>query len=456
MASTSTELQPVGASTDRTDGAEINGNDFAVGQEFCLPPVDRGKDAWLFLGAAFLVDCFVWGFPFAFGVFQDYYRTHEPFAGSGQTTAVGTCAMGIMYLGCPVIMAFIRYYPKESRFSPFFGLVVMSCCLVASSYSTTITHLILSQGVGYALGGTICFCPCVVYVEEWFVKRKGFAYGVMWAGTGTGGCTIPLLLEFLLNRYGFRFTLRLWSGLIFALVAPFLYFLKPRIKSSPARRSRRIDFGFLFHPTFLVYQLPSIVQAFGFFLPTLWLPSYVRDVFGASSFQAALIVVALNVAAVVGNVIMGWLVDRLHVSTCIMISTLGAVLSTFLIWGLAANLGMIYAFCLIYGLFAGSYTATWAGVMRLMSKPGGSSEQAGTGPSGTVFDPIMMFSALEAGRGIGNLVSGPLSEGLNRGFPWEGQALAGYGSGYGALIVFTGVTALMGGSGSVARRIGLV
>jgi hypothetical protein len=33
------------------------------------------------------------GFPFSFGVFQDYYSTHEPFAGSGHIPIIGTCAM---------------------------------------------------------------------------------------------------------------------------------------------------------------------------------------------------------------------------------------------------------------------------------------------------------------------------------------------------------------------------
>jgi hypothetical protein len=33
------------------------------------------------------------GFPFSFGVFQDYYLTHEPFAGSSGIPVIGTCAL---------------------------------------------------------------------------------------------------------------------------------------------------------------------------------------------------------------------------------------------------------------------------------------------------------------------------------------------------------------------------
>ena len=34
-------------------------------------------------------------------------------------------------------------------------------------------------------------------------------------------------------------------------------------------------------------------------------------------------------------------------------------------------------------------------------------------------------------RGIGSVVSGPLSEALIKGQPWQGKALLGYGSGFG-------------------------
>jgi hypothetical protein len=80
--------------------------------EFSLPPVDGGKDAYLFLAAAFVVETLVWGmpafrglltaehllnhslgFPFAFGVFQEYFSTHAPFKGSRNIAVIGTCAM---------------------------------------------------------------------------------------------------------------------------------------------------------------------------------------------------------------------------------------------------------------------------------------------------------------------------------------------------------------------------
>ena len=67
----------------------------------------------------------------------------------------------------------------------------------------------------------------------------------------------------------------------------------------------------------------------------------------------------------------------------------------------------------------------------------------------------LIFGFLAAGRGIGSIVCGSLSEALVRNRAWEGEAAAGYGTGYGGLIVFTGVTAFVGGLTFGARRLGV-
>lgn len=61
--------------------------------ESSLPPVDTGKDAWLFLVACWAVEALVFGFGFSFGVFQDFYSNREPFAHSGHIAVIGTTTM---------------------------------------------------------------------------------------------------------------------------------------------------------------------------------------------------------------------------------------------------------------------------------------------------------------------------------------------------------------------------
>ncbi|KAI5861185.1 MFS general substrate transporter [Durotheca rogersii] len=409
-------------------------------QAFSLPPVDGGKDAWLFLAACFSIEALVWGFPFAFGVFQDYYSTHEPFVGSSNIAVIGTCSMGIMYLTSPLIMGLIRLCGRWARWAPLFGLFIMCISLAMSSFSSNVTHLIVTQGVFYAIGGGIAYCPCILYMDEWFVQRKGLAYGIMWSGTGLAGVVFPLLLEFLLHSLGFRSTLRLWSGVLFALTFPLACYIKPRVPYSATTHVRPFDSKIFMMPSFWLYQLGNVVEAMGFFLPGIYLPTYARSTLGAESYSSATTILLVNVASVFGCVAMGYLIDRLDVTTCILLSTIGATIGALVIWGLSSSLPLLYFFCVVYGLFAGSYTSAWPGIMKDVV---GKAEVAGQ----AYLDPSMIFGWLAAGRGIGNVVSGPLSDSLIRGLPWRGDTAAyGYGSGYGALIVFTGVTAFLGGA----------
>lgn len=66
------------------------------------------------------------------------------------------------------------------RISTYIGLVVLIIALVSSSFSTAVWHLILTQGILYGIGGVLLYAPVIVYVDEWFIRRKGLAYGVMW------------------------------------------------------------------------------------------------------------------------------------------------------------------------------------------------------------------------------------------------------------------------------------
>ncbi|KAK1637160.1 major facilitator superfamily transporter [Colletotrichum phormii] len=446
------EFRSVGGSSgDETGVAGVLNDSHSASQEFSsLPPVDGGKQAWLFLAACFAVEMLVWGFPFAFGVFQNYYSTNPPFAGQGNIAVIGTCAMGIMYLGGPLQTALLRLYPRQTRYAPIVGLLIMCFALAMSSFSTTVTHLIVTQGIFYAVGGSITYMPCIVYIDQWFVRRKGFAYGIMWSGTGLAGVLLPLLMEYLLGTLGFRTTLRLWSGLLFALTAPLAFFIKPRVPittSTDVTHARPFNnMRFLLSRPFLLHQAANTIEALGFFLPGIYLPSFAQSTLGASPYAAALTILLINVASVVGCVAMGTLVDRWSAPSCLALASAGATVGTFLLWGLSSNLGVLYLFCVVYGLFAGSYTSAWPGIMKTVTEH----ERV----KGRGVDPIMVFGMLAAGRGVGNVISGPLSETLVKGAPWRGEAGFGYGSGYGTLIVFTGVTAFVGGATFVWKRLG--
>ncbi|KAJ5618766.1 Major facilitator superfamily domain general substrate transporter [Penicillium lagena] len=390
----------------------------ALVEEDKLPPQDRGIQAWLFLAASAMIEALVWGFAFSFGVFQSYYRTQDAFKDSKMVALIGTCATGVAYLSCPLTIVAMILLPGMTRWFSTIGLVIMSLSLATGSFATNVSHLVLSQGIAFGLGGCIAYSPSILFMPEWFVKRRGLAFGMVWAGSGLSGIVFPLLLEKLLSRFGFQTTLRILSVLVFVLAGPFLYFHKPRI---PINASRRLTFRFLFNKVFVVYQAGNIFEALGFFLPALYLPIFAQAI-GTSTFFSSFTVTAFNLASIFGSVSMGFLSDRFHVQNCILIATVGAAVSIFLLWGFSVNIQVLLLFSITYGLFAGSYSATWSGMINEIQRVDPNS------------DPTIIFSFIALGRGIGNVVSGPFSEALLEADSWKGHAWGAYGSGFGLLI----------------------
>ena len=121
------------------------------------------------------------GFAFSFGVLQEYYSTHEPFASQPNGIAtIGTVATGLMYLLMPVYFSVLQRWPKLKEYSTWASLPVLAGGLIGASFAQTVPHLIGCQGVLFALGGNLLFAPTVTYLDEWFVRRKGLAIGIMW------------------------------------------------------------------------------------------------------------------------------------------------------------------------------------------------------------------------------------------------------------------------------------
>lgn len=72
-------------------------------------------------------------------------------------------------------------------------------------------HLILTQGVLCAIGNGLVFSPTTLYLDQWFIQRKGLAYGIMWAAKSICGVALPFVASACLGKFGARTTLRAWT-----------------------------------------------------------------------------------------------------------------------------------------------------------------------------------------------------------------------------------------------------
>jgi MFS family permease len=222
--------------------------------------------------------------------------------------------------------------------------------------------------------------------------------------------------------------------------------MKPRIPVSPSASARRLDLSFLKLPTFWMLQVGNIIQSFGYFLPTTYLPSYSTGTVGLSQTTGTVLVSLFNATSVFGGIALGALCDRFSVTNIMLLSSVGSALSVFLFWGMASSPGsessqtavaLLTIFSISYGFFAGGFSSTWSGVITQIKRDSSPSLETG-----------LVFGLLAGGRGIGNVISGPLSTMLLRsgslGDSTSPSGRTGYDTQYGTLILFTGITAILG------------
>jgi MFS family permease len=177
-----------------------------------------------------------------------------------------------MCIGTPIVITLCRLYACRARWFTQGGLFIAPLMMAMSSLCTTVPQLVATQGILFGIGGCLAYCSCVLYIDEWFVQRKGLAYGIVWSAAGFGGVVLPLML----NRFGFQDTMRISAGILFCASFPLAFFVKPRVPSTAATIVRPLDLRYVLTRTFALHQPADTMQATGYFLPGICLPSYAR------------------------------------------------------------------------------------------------------------------------------------------------------------------------------------
>lgn len=225
------------------------------------------------------------------------------------------------------------------------------------------------------------------------------------------------------------------------LSSPLIYFLQPRLPTSSVSHHPRHGVGFLRSSTFWLLQIDLIMESLGYFIPRIYLRTFAPSL-GLSSSIGTVLIALVNAVSVLSTIMMGMLIDRFHVRTVILLSTVGVTISAFLFWGFSDASHLLVVFSVLYDFFAGGFVSTNASVIKVVKTL---DENTNVGS---------LIGLLSARRGIGAMVSGPLSRALLPTKPWHGITSLGYDSAYGGLIMFTGITAALGGVSVLGKRLG--
>jgi MFS family permease len=361
------------------------------------------------------------GFPISFGVFQEYYSTLPQFKGSSKIALIGTIAQGLSYLGAPFSASIAKRFPRYQRQQIWIGWPLCVLGLVAGSFTTTINGLIVTQGIMYGVGFVTLYYPIISMVDEWWVARKGMAFGIIASAAGASGTVMPLIINVLLKKYGYKATLRVIAVAMTILTGPLVFALKGRLTHSERSTMTRTNWSFFKKPLFYVYCSSTLIQGLGFFFPAVYLPSYAAGI-GLTSTQGAVVLAVMAISQVIGQFVFGYLSDKhLPVSTLATICSFMAMVAALGLWGTAKSLGPLVTFSIIFGFFAYGFATMRVGMGRSVSDD----------PSGVV----ATFAILVFLQGVGNVLVGPISAGLLS----KTVRIDTYGINmYKSLVIFTG------------------
>ncbi|KIW01107.1 uncharacterized protein PV09_07395 [Verruconis gallopava] len=384
-----------------------------------LPRADGGGAAWRILLSAFVFESLLWGFPLSFGVFQNYYSQLPEFKGDPFIAIVGTTASGISYIAAPIVIPFIRRYSMYRCQMIWFGWPVCLLALVAGSFARSLPTLIVTQGVMYGVGFTIFYYPIISMVNDYWITRRGLAYGILCSASGVSGAIMPFCINGLLRKYGYPTTLRAVAVGLFVCTAPLIFFLKGRTPEDGT--ASRTDWSFLKVPRFWIYSISNFAMGLGYFFPSIYMPSYASSN-GLSPVHGAILLALMSLSQVLGQMSFGYLSDgKLSLDLLAISSTLVAAAAVYVCWGVAHSFGILAVFSLFYGFFGAGYTALWG--------------RMGTAVSNESTGAFAAFGLLNFGKGVGNILAGPVGGALLKG----AVQVDSYGTAkYGPIILFTG------------------
>ena len=100
------------------------------------------------------------------------------------------------------------------------GIPLMGLGYIAMSRSNSLLAVLTAYAFGIALGAGLGLgTPVTVAVANWFIRRRGLAFGILWSGVGLGGVILPGI-GWLVDSYGWRDAAVIIGLVIIAISVP--------------------------------------------------------------------------------------------------------------------------------------------------------------------------------------------------------------------------------------------
>ncbi|TVY33068.1 Aspyridones efflux protein [Lachnellula subtilissima] len=309
------------------------------------PPPDGGMSAWAQAIFGHLVVMNTWGFINSFGVFQTYY-----------VEALGRPPSDISWIGSfqVFLLFFIGTFTGRltdaGYFRPvfLFGSFAGVFGVFMASLSTKYWQLFLAQGVCCGLGNGSLFCPSLTILSTYFSKKRSLAIGIAAAGSATGGMIFPAMVQQLLPRVGFAWTMRALGFVQLGCLIVCNIGIRPRVP--PRRTGELVDWVSFKEVPYVLFAIGMFFNFWGVYFAFYYLGSFARNIIGLPYTESINLLIVLNGVGVVGRIVPNYLADRYSgpLNTLIPVVIVTSVLC--FCWIAVSSRGGLYAWAVIYGI----------------------------------------------------------------------------------------------------------
>lgn len=189
-----------GSSGKADDGTSVGG--LSKGSDYTA--LDGGY-GWLVVFGAFSVQFWVTGLVKSYGVLYVEILENFPQASAAVASWIPAILSALCLVLAPVSSALSQRF--SCRLVVFIGGIFCALGLALSYFATNLVHLFFTFGVLTGIGGGLSTTPGIIIVSQYFDKRRALANGLCVSGTAAGSFVFPMLIDRLVQSFGFHGTI---------------------------------------------------------------------------------------------------------------------------------------------------------------------------------------------------------------------------------------------------------
>lgn len=307
------------------------------------PPPDGGRRAWTQAAMAHLTIFSTWGWITSYGVFQEHYRTSLNLTPSTISWIGSVQIFLLFFLG-----TFSGRALDAGLFRPVYitGSALQLLGVFSMSASTNFWQIFLSQGLCLGVANGLHFCPAMSLVSTYFVRKRALVVGVAAMGSCTGGVVFPIIIQQLLPRIGFPWTIRVCGFIM--LLTNILTISLYRTRLPPRKSGPLVEWSSFKEAPFMLYCTAQFFNFWGLYFAFFYVGSFGREIIGMDYADSINLLLTMVAVGFIWRVLPNYFADKLGSINVLLPFTLLAGTMLYA-WTGVHSRPTLFVFAAIYG-----------------------------------------------------------------------------------------------------------